>query len=119
MPGSRRTSYAWMPALAIIWLAGTPDRVDAQVPSSTITTVAGNGSIGFSGNGGQATSAMLNYPGGVAVDSAGNLFIGDYENMRVRKVTPAGVISTYAGNGLTGHRHRWGARDQHEIQWCG
>ena len=90
----------WTKALTIVLLAWTPGRADAQVPSSTITTVAGNGSIGFSGNGGQATSAALNYPGGVAVDTAGNLFIGDYENMRVRKVTPAGVISTYAGTGL-------------------
>jgi hypothetical protein len=93
---------AWITALAIILLSWTPHPVIAQVPSSTITTVAGNGSIGFSGNGGQATSAMLNYPGGVAVDTAGNLFIGDYENMRVRKVTPAGIISTYAGNGVNG-----------------
>jgi uncharacterized protein (TIGR03437 family) len=67
--------------------------------SGIITTVAGNGSPGFSGDGGPATSAQLNNPGGVAVDSAGNLYIADASNSRVRKVNPAGIISTYAGNG--------------------
>ncbi len=100
--GSRRRLCTWMNALAIILLVWTADHPDAQVPSSIITTVAGNGSIGFTGNGGQATLARLNFPGGVAVDAAGNLFIGDYENMRVRQVTPGGIISTYAGTGQMG-----------------
>jgi sugar lactone lactonase YvrE len=71
-------------------------RVDG---SGTITTVAGNGTAGFCGDGGPATSACLNNPTGVAVDSAGNLFIAEYYNARVRRVTTAGVISTYAGTG--------------------
>ena len=54
-----------------------------------ISLVAGNGS-GFSGDGGPATSAGLSYPSGLAVDTAGNLFIADTYNHRVRKVTPAG-----------------------------
>jgi hypothetical protein len=64
-----------------------------------ISTVAGNGTSGYSGDGGQATSAALYFPAGVAVDSAGNLFIADYGNNRIRKVTSAGIISTVAGNG--------------------
>src|SRR5207247_4097590 len=63
---------------------------------------AGNGigSVGFSGEGGRATSAQFGYPGptDVAVDGAGNLFIADSGNYRVRKVTPAGTITTVAGN---------------------
>ncbi len=67
-----------------------------------ITTVAGNGTAGYSGDGGQATSAELNSPKGVAVDSQGNLYIPDRLNYRVRKVTPAGVITTVAGTGVQG-----------------
>ena len=64
-----------------------------------ITTVAGNGTYGFSGDGGTATSAELNYPYGVAVDSAGNLYIADSSNYRVRMVSASGIITTVAGNG--------------------
>jgi uncharacterized protein (TIGR03437 family) len=64
-----------------------------------ISTVAGNGTQGYSGDGGPATSAQLSYPQGVAVDSAGNLFIVDLPNNRIRKVAPSGIISTVAGNG--------------------
>lgn len=65
-----------------------------------ITTVAGNGTPGFSGDGGSATSAQLGYyPWGLAVDAAGDLYISDTNNMRVRKVNAAGVITTVAGNG--------------------
>lgn len=65
-----------------------------------ITTVAGNGAYGFSGDDGPATSAELAGPGGVAVDSSGNLFIADSGNNRIREVNLAtGVITTVAGNG--------------------
>lgn len=59
-----------------------------KVTASTgnITTVAGNGTEGFSGDGGAATSAELNYPESVAVDTSGNFYIGDYGNLRIRKV---------------------------------
>jgi sugar lactone lactonase YvrE len=67
--------------------------------SGIITTVAGNGSAGFSGDGGAATNAGLYYPRGVALDAAGNLFIADVENSRVRKVDTSGIITTAAGNG--------------------
>jgi hypothetical protein len=68
-----------------------------------IRTVAGNGTPGYNGDGGFATSAQLNQPTGVAVDSAGNLFIADNGNDRIRKVTPTGVISTVAGSGVRGY----------------
>ncbi len=72
------------------------------VAGGIITSVAGNGLCGYSGDGGPATSASLNYPSGTAVDSAGNLYIADTLNCRVRKLT-AGTISTIAGNGLCGY----------------
>ena len=65
-----------------------------------ITTIAGNGSFGYSGDGGQAASASLAWPFGVAVDSIGNIYIGDTFNNRIRKVGTDGVITTIAGNGL-------------------
>ena len=75
-------------------------KVDA---SGTITTVAGRlGPPGFAGDGGPATEASLGILGGLAVDSAGNLFIADISNARVRKVDTAGVITTVAGNGERG-----------------
>jgi sugar lactone lactonase YvrE len=77
------------------------DRIRKVTPTGAITTVAGNGKTGFSGDGGPATSAQLNEPMGVAIDAAGNLFIADTANQRIRKVT-AGVITTIAGNGIAG-----------------
>ncbi len=71
--------------------------------AGVITTVAGNGTFGFSGDGGAATSAMIAMPHGVAVDAAGNVYISDTLNFRVRKVSAAGVISTIAGNGGVGN----------------
>ena len=64
-----------------------------------ISTVAGSGAIGFSGDGAAATNASMNRPYSVAVDAAGNLFIADTGNLRVRKVDANGIISTFAGNG--------------------
>ena len=72
-----------------------------KVSNGIITTVAGNGTPGFSGDNGPATSAQLYLPYGVAVDSAGNLYIGDSGNNRIRKVSN-GVIATVAGNGTFG-----------------
>jgi len=73
-------------------------KVDA---GGVITTFAGTGAEGFSGDGGPATQATLEYPLGVAVDSSGkNVAIADYQNNRVRKVDAAGTIQTLAGNGL-------------------
>lgn len=68
-----------------------------------ITTLAGNGTYGYSGDGGLALLAQVNYPGGIATDSAGNVFIADSGNNRVRKVNTSGTITTVAGNGTYGY----------------
>jgi uncharacterized protein (TIGR03437 family) len=74
-------------------------RVRKVTPTGTITTVAGNGVDGFSGDGGLAASAELSSPAGVAVDSSGNLYIADGPNARIRRVSPQGIITTFAGTG--------------------
>ena len=74
-------------------------RVDRQ---GVITTVAGDGRADFSGDGGPAIRASLNYPAGVAVDGAGNLYIADVQSHRIRKVDRAGIITTVAGSGARG-----------------
>jgi sugar lactone lactonase YvrE len=76
-------------------------RVDAV--TGTITTVAGNGTSGFNGDGGSATSASLAMPSGVALDNAGNVFIDDANNNRIRRVdSVSGIITTVAGDGSSG-----------------
>jgi hypothetical protein len=70
--------------------------------SGTIVTVAGNGSFAFSGDGGPAAVASLNYPSGVAIDPAGNLLIADNSNSRIRRVDTNGIITTIAGMGSYG-----------------
>jgi hypothetical protein len=73
-------------------------KVDAQ----KIFTLAGNGIAGFSGDGGPAYAAKINTPFGVAIDKQGNTYISDSQNNRIRKVTPGGIISTFAGTGVAG-----------------
>ena len=81
--------------------AGRVRKVDGS--SRIITTVAGNGTAGYTGDGGPAIAAQLRFPSAVAVDSAGNLFIADTSNSVIRKVTAAtGVITTIAGNNTQG-----------------
>jgi hypothetical protein len=70
--------------------------------NGNINTVVGVGSMGFSGDGGPATSAQLNQPGETAIDGAGNLFLLDVNNQRVREVS-GGVISTVVGTGVAGY----------------
>lgn len=77
-------------------------RIRKVTTEGVISTVAGIGTAGFSGDGGQAASAAFSYPIGLALDSAGNLFIADAFNYRVRKLTSGGVIGTVAGNGMAG-----------------
>ncbi len=71
--------------------------------NGTITTVAGNGTEGYSGDGGPAVRAQLTAPEGLALDARGNLYIADTGNNAVRIVTPDGIIGTIAGNGIPGH----------------
>src|SRR5262245_26882262 len=77
-------------------------RIRKVSPEGIITTVAGNGVEGYSGDGGLATQAMIDNPEGVAVDRAGNLYIADSVNSVVRRVATSGVISTFAGTGQDG-----------------
>ena len=70
-----------------------------QANGQTITTIAGNGTQGFSGDGGQATSAQLYLPWSVTLDASGDIFIPDYGNNRIRKINSSGVINTVAGIG--------------------
>jgi len=70
------------------------------VSTGIITTIAGTGNQNYSGDNGQATSAALNNPTGLALDTAGNIYIADYDNHRIRKVTVStGIITTIAGTG--------------------
>ncbi len=87
-----------------VYLADVDNNVIRKVNKATgiITTIVGNGSAAFAGDGGAATAASLNQPSSISFDDAGNLFILDHQNNRVRKVNTSGIISTYAGNGLTG-----------------
>ena len=72
-------------------------------PSGIISTIAGTGQPGFSGDGGPAVDARLNRPGGMAIDSLGNIYIADLRNSRIRKVDTAGVITTVAGTDRPGY----------------
>lgn len=78
------------------------NRVRMVDPFGNISTVAGTGERGHSGDGGPAVAARLDYPTGVAVDQLGSLYIADGGNHRVRKVDPSGIITTIAGNGIEG-----------------
>ncbi|HUA19236.1 MAG TPA: IPT/TIG domain-containing protein [Bryobacteraceae bacterium] len=88
--------------LGNIYVADAEDnRVRRISPGGTIQTVAGTGVAGFAGDGGPANAALLNQPYGLAVDAAGNLYIADLGNARVREITASGTIQTVAGGGGT------------------
>ncbi len=70
--------------------------------SGMITTIAGIGTVGYSGDGGPATSAALHSPGGICLDTAGNIYFADCLNYVVRKINTSGIISTVAGNSTGG-----------------
>jgi streptogramin lyase len=88
-----------------VYIADQGNEVVRKVSGGAISTFAGNSTLGYgySGDSGPATSAQLYYPADVAVDSAGNVYIADEYNQRIRKVNPSGIITTYAGNGATGY----------------
>jgi trimeric autotransporter adhesin len=99
LPPSAAVSMAADPAGNLFFvdaLAGAVFRLD---PTGSITRIAGNSRTDFSGDGGTAVNASLNLPRGVAVDPSGNIYILDAGNQRVRRITPDGIIGTYAGGG--------------------
>jgi hypothetical protein len=91
------------------------NRIRKVNTSGVISTYAGTGTWGYSGDSGQATSAELANPSGVALDSSGNLYIADFENKRIRKVSTSGVITTVAGNGTGGDTGDGAAATSAEI----
>src|SRR5688572_9905043 len=85
------------------------------INAQNIYSVAGNGTGGFSGDGGAANLAKLNLPAGVALDSSGNLFIADQFNNRIRKVSVSGIITTVAGTGVAGYNGDGGPANQAQL----
>jgi hypothetical protein len=99
---SAQISYGW--GLAVdsannVYIADTGNQRVRKVSGGTITTIAGTGAFGYSGDNGAATSAQLANPNGVAVDAGGNVYIADSNNHRIRKVS-GGTITTFAGTGV-------------------
>lgn len=90
-------------------------RIRLVTAAGIISTVAGNGLLGYSGDGGQAVSASLADVTSLALDPAGNLYIADRGNRRIRKVTPGGIISTYAGTGVSGYSGDGGPATSAEL----
>jgi sugar lactone lactonase YvrE len=110
--GSATTGQVFAPAgmardaAGNIYVADQFNNAVRKISGGNISTIAGTFVAGYSGDTGSATvatAAMLNQPFGVAVDGAGNIYIADMSNHRIRKVTSAGVISTIAGTGAAGY----------------
>ena len=91
--------------LGNVFISDTANHRIREVSAATgiITTVAGTGTGGYSGDNGAATSAEISNPRGIAVDATDNLYIADYGNERIRKVSNTGIITTVAGNGSGGY----------------
>jgi len=89
-------------------------RIKKVNPSGIISTIAGGG-VNYPGDGGQATSAQLFDPNGLAVDAAGNVYIADYGNNRICKVNTSGIINTIGGNGTLGYTGDGGAATNAQI----
>jgi trimeric autotransporter adhesin len=103
-----------------IIFADTDNHVVSRLNADgTLTVLAGNGIAGFSGEGGPARSASLRYPSDAVMDKAGNLYIYDSFNFRIRRVTPDGIISTYAGTGVNGYTGDGGPAIQAHIENAG
>lgn len=93
-----------------LYIAEASNHVIRKINTAgVISTIAGNHTAGFSGDGGAATAAQLNTPQDIAVDAAGNMYISDNLNHRIRKISTAGIISTYVGTGSSGFSGDGGA----------
>ena len=100
-----------------VYIADSSNRRIRKIDSTgTITTIAGTGEFGFSGDGGPAVEAELGSPYGVAVDSAGNVYIADSSNQRIRKVDSTGTITTIAGTGVFGFSGDGGPAVEAELR---
>lgn len=87
----------------VVYVADTINhRIRRIGTDATITTIAGTGAEGYGGDGGPATAAQLDSPSGVAVNSAGYVFVADWGNHRIRRIAPDGTIVTFAGTGMDG-----------------
>jgi len=103
-----------------MYIADNGNNVIRKVTASTgiITTVAGNGTNGYSGDNGLASSAQLAHPERVVLDAAGNIYFSDYVNYRLRKVSAStGIITTVAGNGTSGFSGDNGPATSAEIEF--
>jgi len=106
--GAATSASLFLPEAIAVGVAGNLYIADAgnhrirKISNGIITTVAGDGEQMYSGDGVAATSAGLDTPTGIVVDTAGNLYIADSHNQRIRMVNAQGVISTVAGNGTLG-----------------
>lgn len=98
----RPVSLVLDPSGNLYFADSTAQRIRKIDATGIISTVAGNGLAGFSGDGGSALSASFNFPLGVALDATGNIYVADGNNNRIRKITPGGIISTVVGNGNGG-----------------
>jgi hypothetical protein len=101
--------------LLTTWVYGSGQGPAIAFTPGIINTVAGNSTPGYSGDGGAATSAELNQPFSVALDSAGSLYIAELSNSIIRKVDANGIISTVAGNGTAGYSGDGGAATSAEL----
>jgi hypothetical protein len=79
------------------------NRIRRVTPAGAISTYAGSGICGCTGDNIKSTSAMVCAPNGLALDAAGNLIVGDGSNSRILKIAPSGTITTIAGNGVFGY----------------
>jgi sugar lactone lactonase YvrE len=96
------------------------NRIRKVDTNGIITTVAGNGFPGYSGDGASALGASLNVPSGLTLDASGNLYIADTLNHCIRKVDTNGIISTVAGNGVFGNSGNGGAATNAQLSFpCG
>ncbi len=99
-----------------VYIADTENQRIRKVDSTgTITTIAGTGELSFGGDGGPASEAQLAYPTGVAVDEAGNVYIADLNNHRIRKVDSTGTITTIAGTGGYGFSEDGGPASEAQL----
>ena len=99
-----------------MYIASAGNNIVRKVtPAGVVSTYAGNGTSGYAGDGGPATSAELNYPIALAINASGDLFIADSSNNAVREVTPSGIISTVAGTGTSGYTGNGGPATSAEL----